>query len=616
VTEQVLANPDLARGLGDVLRAEVERAVVEVIAGAFRTLADELPRLLARPPAAPPPAVSSVGTTTFSFDCTSEVTCPPQIVPEPPPPPAPEPPGLCALPCDGEAARALYLRALAHGRAGDLGAAVGDCDEAIRLHPAYVTAYLARGQALRLLGQLDRATDDFRRAAELDPTNPAVSHLLAQACLAQGLWDEARAACTDAIRLDPSRAAAFLWRGMAHSGLGDHDGAVADAGRALALNPALTGAYLLRATACARQGKNDRAIADLTRVLELEPEHAAAYHARGLAHANKGNYDQAVLDYNRALRLKPKLLAARFHRALAYRLKGEYAIAAAEFGAVIEARPGYASAHFQRALAYQACGQVELALADLDRVLDLDPGCEEARARRAEVVEAGERAAAAPPPAPALPAPPPSEAAPPVDRNALALTCPGCSAPARINWKRLDRLFQCRKCGRVYRVNAAGHFTKVDPSARARRRVPVPWAVAAGVAVCLVAVVAGALVYRHYHNRGPSLPELPTELRDRGEVFAKGWLDDDRPLLRRLTATTHDRQLHPWIERHRPPPRREGDGYQIDVRVAKTRPHEAVVTVRVTEGGLAKQVELQMDWVERGETWFFAPTAAPAGKKR
>ncbi|HKI38759.1 MAG TPA: tetratricopeptide repeat protein [Gemmataceae bacterium] len=653
MTEQVLANPDLTRIVGEVLRAEVERAVLAAVAGVFRTLADELPHVLARAPASPlsPLAAAAVaegaprvaaapaaGTGVFSFDSTTEIVWPsPESVPAAPPPEAPAPAAaLCPPPREVEAARAHCERGAERARAGDLAGAVGEYDGALRLDPNDAAAYLARGQALRLLGRLDDSAADFLRASELDRDSLAAHQLLAQVSLTRGRWEEAVAACTVAIRLDPARPSFFLWRGLAHAGQGDNAAAVADADRALGLNPTLAGAYLLRARARAKQGRNDEAIADLTSLLALEPGHTAAYHARGLAQANTGRYDLAVADYNRALRLKPKLLAARFHRALAYRLKGEYAIAVAELGAVIQARPDHAQAHYHRALAHQASGQDDLALADLDRALELDPDCEEARWRREEVVEALARRVAVPQlPAPAgadparrqpeptpKPTPKPTAAndtGPAEEAMVLVLTCPGCGAPARINWKRLDRLFKCRRCGRLYRVNGEGHFTQVDTSGKLRRsRQPVPrWLWATGAGVCLAVCVAALAAYLHHRaSRVQPSPELPTELQARSELFARGWLENDRPLLRRLTAPTDDRQLHPWLERHRPPARlagdsaatgREGSRDQIDVRVANPKPHEAVVTVRITGDASKAPLEVRLNWVKRGETWYFLP---------
>lgn len=502
LSEQAAANPGLLRGVGDVLRAEIERAVLQAVADAFRTLADELPRLLARPqPALAPPAADgppaptappAESTGTFSLDRTVEVACPP---------------------------------------------------------------------------------------------SPVAGH-----------DEQPVAAYTAAIHPDPSRAVRVLRGGLAHLGQGEYQRAAADADEALHLNPALGGAYLLRATVRIKQGRNDEAVADLTSLLRIKPGHAAAYHARGLAHANQGSYDPAIADYNRALRLRPNLVAARFHRAVAYRLKGEYAIAVAEFGAVLQARPDHLPALYQRALAHQARGHYALALADLDAVLGRDATSEEARRRRAEVVEARQRAAAADrPDAPA-------------SRTALALTCPGCGAAARLDWKRLDRPFKCRACGRIFRVNGEGQFTEADPSGRPPRRRRLPAARALGLAAgaCLVALLVVGISLHHRAGRDKALAELPAELTARGELWARAWLDNDRPLLRRLTAPTHDRQLHPWLMRHRPPPRAAGE-FQIEVRVLKTRPHEAVVIVRITASALPAPVELRLNWVEQGEAWYFHP---------
>ena len=132
------------------------------------------------------------------------------------------------------------------------------------------------------------------------------------------------------------------------------------------------------------------------------------------------------------------------------------------------------------------------------------------------------------------------------------------------------------------------------------------------VAALFLVIVLTAWAYPRFH-RPPPLPELPSDLPSRGEVWAKAWLSEDRFLLRRLTAPTHDRQLHPWLARHPPPKAGNAASPEqapptIRVSVVKNKPSEAVVIVRITARVQKTPVELRLNWIERGETWYFVPS--------
>jgi tetratricopeptide (TPR) repeat protein len=551
------------RIVGQLFQAEVEKAVMQGLMAAFRTLAERLPQLLAegQRPQPPPPA-----------DDTPETPCVLRLASEESEP----------------AVQTVEQPAAAETTAVEFAATsanVADAAARARLH-------LRRAVEAARAGNDERALDHFTRS----------------------------------LRLEAS-AAAHLGRGQLLRRLGRTEEALADVEEALRLDARLAAAYYLRAALRMRRRDNAPAIADLTRFLELEPDHALAHQARGLAHANEGDYDRAISDFGRALRLRPSLLSARYHRALAYRLKGDYAFAVFELTKVLEQRPDFARAYFERALARLALEEHDRALEDFDRAVELAPQEEEIRTRRQQALQAREQARKTTPasdakgpqspprasgPSPS-PAPPPSQAGQ-ADPTFLQLVCPACSAAARVSWKRLDRLFHCRRCARVFRINREGRLTEIEskpaPSrgSRLRRRGIV------SVAVLLLIVVLAGCLYSRYRPR-PALAELPNDLASRSELWGKAWLNNDRLLLRRLTSPTHDRQLHPWLTRHPPPANRQGEtsseskpSPEIHLQNRTTRPHEAVVIVRITAAARKSPQELHLDWVERGDIWYFVPS--------
>lgn len=535
-----------SQAAGPLLQAEIEKAVVQGLTAAFRALVERLPQLLGeiqKQPTASPPPVSPASATML------------RIVVE-------------------EAAES----------------------------PTSIEATAS--------------------ASEAEPPEAAHFHFR-QAMEARRAGDDARALVhfTHAIRLDP-RAKTYLARSQLHWRHGRMDEALADADNALHLDPGLAPAYYLRAAVRLRQGDNKQAIDDLTHFLQLQPDHALAHHARGLAHANEGEYDRAIGDFGRALRLRPKLLAARYQRSLAYRHKGEHRIAVVELTKIVTVRPDFAHAYFNRALARLALEEHERAIEDLDKAIELAPNNHEFRARREQAVTAlrqsredksdGEtkRPESLPRPSPA----PRLAEIEHADPTFLPLTCPSCGASARVSWKRLDRLFRCRKCTRVFRVNREGHLTKIDPNPPPSRGYRY---LKRGVvsAAALVAILMLAVGLQRWFRPKSTLADLPNDLPARGELWAKGWLNDDRALLRRLTSPTHDRQLHPWLTRHPPPAGKERASVsqpdsappEIHLRVRNTKPHEAVVSVRIVSQALQTPREFQLDWVERGDIWYYVP---------
>jgi tetratricopeptide (TPR) repeat protein len=625
-----------SRSAGEVMKAEIERAVLQGLSSAFRSLADELPRLLGHVPEsnglpaeqtdAVSPAIykfkkdeapePSPPTVEFSFDQTAEMPTP-ATTPQRRELPSPK----------QEAARNHFKRGAALCRARAFDRAVTQYTRAIRCDPHHANAYLGRGLIFRRAGKLDRALVDFREVVKLQPTNPTAHLCVGNVCLALGLWNDAIGAYTNVLRLDPEKAVAYLHRGLAHARKGETEEAIQDASEALKRDPDSNSAYYLRATAFTRQGKNDQAIDDLSRLLQSNPDNALLHYSRGLAHMNKGDHDHSIEDLHRSLQLRPEHLLARFYLALALRLKGEYAIAILEFTRVLRQRPSASRAYFHRALAYLAEHRYETAIADLDCALQLDPNYEEAQARRRQAIECRDQQRPVPAPAtapeptagPPTASPPPSETTDDPKRqlrdpSLLPLNCPLCDAAGTISWTRLDRVFNCRACSSFFHVNMEGHFHQVTPAGQKSRR---PWfrqrRVLAPVFTLLFFLVLGTyLVLRG--PSGPSSQELPRDLPARGELWARAWLRDDRQLLRRLADPAHDRQLHPWLQRHRPPQWKASSTDEdsteptIRVRITNGGPHEATLTISIESPALSKPSEVSLDWWERESDWYFVPT--------
>ena len=192
-------------------------------------------------------------------------------------------------------------RGNAAGNAGDFDKAIASYDEAIRLDPENVIAFINRGRTYYSKLDFERAIADY----------------------------------SGAIRLEPKYAVAFLVKGNAYADKRDYDRAIADYSEAIQLDPNYAAAFTAGAPLMERKGDNDRAIADYNEAIRLDPKNALAFTNRGFAYSNKGDNDRAIADYNEAIRLDPKNALAFYNRGVAYQLKRDYDRAIADFNEAI-----------------------------------------------------------------------------------------------------------------------------------------------------------------------------------------------------------------------------------------------------------------------------------------
>src|SRR5579863_4170384 len=167
-----------------------------------------------------------------------------------------------AIRIDPKLVEAFVRRGSVRGEMGDLDAAIRDFDEAIRLQPNYFSAYYNRGVARQFMGDLDAAIAD----------------------------DD------EAIRLNSRYFEALVNRGLARDLKGDRNGAIIDFNAAIQIKPGDARGLLCRADA-ERQARNfAAAIRDYDEVIRLNPEDAETFRDRGVAKTENGDLDAAILD--------------------------------------------------------------------------------------------------------------------------------------------------------------------------------------------------------------------------------------------------------------------------------------------------------------------------------
>lgn len=130
-----------------------------------------------------------------------------------------------------DGANAAFNRGKLLSQRNDFAGAITSYTQAIELNPQWAEAYLQRGIALRMSGQLDKAVEDFDKATELNPHNRAV----AQAYTNQGQvltmrfeFDRAITDFEKAMKLFPDDLRPYFERAQARLFLEDFNGALAD----------------------------------------------------------------------------------------------------------------------------------------------------------------------------------------------------------------------------------------------------------------------------------------------------------------------------------------------------------------------------------------------------
>jgi|ERR1700730_868053 len=166
---------------------------------------------------------------------------------------------------------AYVSRGLAKVKKSELGAAIEDFNEAIRLDPNYIAALINRGVAYGLMGQIDRAIEDYTRA----------------------------------IKLDPNSIQAYFDRGFAYSNAGDYRSAVEDYSQVILLDPKNFGAFNNRCNVQNMRRDYDSAIQDCSKAIELNPGMPNGFIGRAGAYASKKDYDRAIEDYTKAISSDP-----------------------------------------------------------------------------------------------------------------------------------------------------------------------------------------------------------------------------------------------------------------------------------------------------------------------
>jgi len=189
-------------------------------------------------------------------------------------------------------------------KSGEYDLSISEFTTAIALDPKCSIAYVGRGNAYAMLGDLRRQEEDYDQAADY--------------------YNKAIADHTKAIELNPKEAVLYFNRGNVYfSGKEDYNQAISDFTKAIELNPEEAMLYNTRGLVYAFSREYDQALVDFNKVVELEPNEAIAYRNRGVVYYYLEKYDQALVDFNTTIELDPSDAYAYLSRGNVYMAIGE-----------------------------------------------------------------------------------------------------------------------------------------------------------------------------------------------------------------------------------------------------------------------------------------------------
>ncbi len=290
---------------------------------------------------------------------------------------------------------AFIGRGVARHVHGQVQEAIADFGAAMGLDPDRDDLYNNRGVVLLESGEVDRAIADFSEAMRRAPRGSIAPGNRAAALAQKGELDRALADYTAAIELSRDvaglladtqggqdrgslvavkhlRGRADIWRLKRK-----HDMALADYTEALLLDPADAPSLLGRGIIFGEKGRFDQAVADLTEVIRIDPDDPRGYTNRGYFRSLQGDHDRAIADFDEAIRLGPDDAQSYLWRGTIRALR-----------AAAQPAPSPASGGKDRQKSGDARG---VALADFDAAIRLSPSDPMAyRCRAAALARLGE----------------------------------------------------------------------------------------------------------------------------------------------------------------------------------------------------------------------------------
>jgi tetratricopeptide (TPR) repeat protein len=210
---------------------------------------------------------------------------------------------------------AFLMRGIVRYQNDDRDRALADLDEALRLDPKYVAAWIERANLWQSRNRLDLALADVNKAIQLDPVNP--SGFVARGILFFAAKEFARSLrdLERATSLGSFAVVVYVTRGKIYLERKDAKNAYTAFVRALQIDPRQHEAYLGLASAYLLRGDSEQALSILNQAVESDLKNPDAYGNRAIFFLSRGESAKALENLDEVIRLAPSSAWALQERA-------------------------------------------------------------------------------------------------------------------------------------------------------------------------------------------------------------------------------------------------------------------------------------------------------------
>lgn len=270
---------------------------------------------------------------------------------------------------------------------GKIKEAIAACQQALKIRPDFIHAYVTLGNALQAGGKIEAAIRSYFQALELQPNFAEVRANIGSMYFKMGRLEEAIAYYQQAIALSPDLAGAHWNLGKVYHKHGDIEAAIACFKRTSELNPQLVGAdfHFNLANRLFSQGKRDEAIESYEKAIAIKPDWAEAYGNIGSARLQQGDLDSAIASYLQAVALKPELEVLHFNLGNSYLQQNKYEEAITHYQNTLRIKPDWPEVHANLGSCFSMQGRLEEALTSYQEALRLKPDWAEVYCRMGHI---------------------------------------------------------------------------------------------------------------------------------------------------------------------------------------------------------------------------------------
>jgi serine/threonine protein kinase/tetratricopeptide (TPR) repeat protein len=181
--------------------------------------------------------------------------------------------------------------------------AVGNCTHALGLASELEPAHVTLGMIYAGTGENARAREEYLKALEIDPRDAEALRGLAETYAVMGQFELAENTYKEAIGLQPNLWTLYIDLGWFYYGRSRYADALSEWKKVTALVPDNSWGYTNLGAAYLRMRRLPDARRMFEKSIALEPEDAGAASNLGTAFFLEGNYREASLNYQKALKL-------------------------------------------------------------------------------------------------------------------------------------------------------------------------------------------------------------------------------------------------------------------------------------------------------------------------